>query len=228
MFKDRNSTSRFTWVDQTLRALPAGLRILDAGAGELRYAASCSHLKYVAQDFGQYDGVGDGSALQTGTWDNSKLDIVSDITAIPRADGAFDVILCSEVFEHIPDPLAALGEFHRLLAPGGKLILTAPFASMVHFAPYFFSTGFSRYWYEHHLAAKGFQIESISENGDWYAVLFQELKRLGMMERQRGSWTWPLAYMLAILGAVYSKIRQPIAAPEFACFGYHVIAVKSP
>jgi ubiquinone/menaquinone biosynthesis C-methylase UbiE len=157
-----NFSNREQWLGDVLAKLPEHYRVLDAGAGELRNRRFCEHLEYVSQDFCQYEGTGNSQGLQTGTWDNSKIDIVSDITNIPEPDGSFDAILCSEVLEHIPQPSAALDEFQRLLKPGGVLILTAPFASLVHFAPYHFCTGFSRYWYEHHLPERGFQIEHLT------------------------------------------------------------------
>ena len=79
-----NEYARDAWVADVLSKIPAHSKILDAGAGQCRYRKDCSHLEYTSQDFGKYDGTGDGSGLQTGSWDNSKLDIVSDITAIPR------------------------------------------------------------------------------------------------------------------------------------------------
>ena len=88
-------------LSDNLMTIPRGYKILDAGAGELRFKPDCDHLQYVAQDFGQYEGTGD-EGLQTGEWDNSRLDIISDITEIPVDDESFDAILCSEVFEHIP------------------------------------------------------------------------------------------------------------------------------
>ena len=45
---------------------------------------------------------GDGSGLLTGNWDQTKLDIVGDITAIPRPDAAFDGPMCTDVFENFP------------------------------------------------------------------------------------------------------------------------------
>ncbi|MFN5479595.1 MAG: class I SAM-dependent methyltransferase, partial [Chitinophagaceae bacterium] len=123
-----NESSRDAWIKETLTSLPSGITLLDAGAGECPYKKWCSHLHYIAQDFGQYDGSG-GEGLQTGTWDNSRLDIVSDITAIPMEDASVDAILCTEVLEHLPDPLKALQEFKRLLRPNGYLIITAPFIS---------------------------------------------------------------------------------------------------
>ena len=163
-----NQAVRDRWIQAQLEALPAGTRLLDAGAGERPYKKHCGHLDYVSQDFGQYDGRGDAAGLQPGQWDNSRLDIVSDITAIPAATASFDAILCSEVFEHIPDPCAALREFARLLKPGGHLLLTAPFCSLTHMAPYYFVNGFSRYWYERLLPAAGFTISELQTNGNFF------------------------------------------------------------
>lgn len=166
------------WLAKALAALPDGSRILDAGAGQQRLRPLCRHLEYVAQDFGQYDGKGDARGLQTGSWCQSGLDIVSDITAIPEADASFDAIVCVEVFEHLPEPVLALREFSRLLKRGGELIVTAPFCSLTHFAPYHFYTGFSRYFYETHLPACGFEVTEVVENGNYFEYLAQEVRRV--------------------------------------------------
>ena len=140
-------------------------------------------------------------------WDTTRIDLVSDIVTIPAPDSSFDAILCSEVLEHVPEPTHALDEFVRLLKPGGTLILTAPFGSNVHMAPYHFCTGFSKYWYEHHLALRGFEIRELAANGDWYALLRQEITRLGGgLERQRGNWAYPLAYLYSVLGLAYFSL----------------------
>jgi SAM-dependent methyltransferase len=228
LYTNVNESNRQIWLTTTLGDIPAGYRILDAGAGELRNKPLCAHLDYVSQDFGQYEGMGDGKGLQTGNWDTSRIDLVCDITAIPEPDATFDAIVCSEVLEHVPDPTKAVDEFARLLKPGGKLILTAPFASLVHFAPYHFCSGFSRYWYEHHLPQRGFEIVELTPNGDWFAYCQQELMRLGSMARRYGDWSWPLAYVLGILGALYFRVRGGKLADDLACFGWHCVAVKRP
>lgn len=223
-----NEQARNKWLVETLSTIPKGLRILDAGAGELRNKPLCKHLEYISQDLCQYEGTGDLKGLQTGVWDTSKIDIVSDISNIPAADASFDVILCSEVFEHLTDPLSALDEFSRLLKSGGKLILTAPFASLVHFAPYHYATGFSKYWYEHHLPLRGFQIKELSSNGDWFDLLKQELLRLPSAARQYGDWCWPLAYVFSAAGLIYLIIRgkKSKKADDLACFGWCCVATK--
>jgi ubiquinone/menaquinone biosynthesis C-methylase UbiE len=160
------------------------------------------------------------------SWNTSLIDLISDITEIPVPDASFDDVLCSEVLEHVPEPTHALDEFTRLLKPGGTLILTAPFASNVHTAPYHFCSGFSKYWYEHHLSARGFEIRELIANGDWYALLHQEITRLGGMERSKGNWAWPLAYLYSLLGGACFSVRRKKHAQDLACFGWQCVAVK--
>jgi SAM-dependent methyltransferase len=228
-FIDINENTRQAWLKKTLAALLAGTRLLYAGAGELKNRKYCGHLTYVSQDFCQYKG-GEGAldkGLQLESWDTSRIDLVSDITAIPAPDASFDAILCSEVLEHVPEPTHALDEFARLLKPGGVMILTAPFGSHVHMAPYHFCSGFSKYWYEHHLAQRGFAVKELTANGDWYALLRQEITRLGGLERSKGNWAWPLAYAYALLGVLYFKLRGNYRAEDLACFGWQCVAIKT-
>ncbi len=49
-----------------------------------------------------------------------------DATRLRYADASLDAILCLDVLEHVPDFRAALGEFARVLKPGGALLLTVP------------------------------------------------------------------------------------------------------
>jgi SAM-dependent methyltransferase len=49
-----------------------------------------------------------------------------DITALPFADSSFDLILATDVIEHVDDDGTALRELRRALAPNGTLLLTVP------------------------------------------------------------------------------------------------------
>ncbi len=230
MFKVGNSNEayRVDWIEKALKKIPAGATILDAGAGESQFKKFCGHLNYVAQDFAQYDGSGD-VGLQTGTWDNSKLDIVSDITAIPRPDASFDAIMCTEVLEHVPDPVAALTELNRLLKPGGHLLITAPFASLTHFAPYHFASGLSRFFYEHHLGKMGYDISDLDLNGNFFEYLAQENRRIKRMAKEYAG--VKLGLFDKIINHLQLYSLQKLSAKgekskEILCYGVHVFAEK--
>jgi len=224
-----NDTNRQQWLEQVLQDLPGGGRILDAGAGKQRYREFCSHLDYVAQDFDQYDGQGDDKGLQTGDFKLENLDIVGDITDIPEPDQSFDAVLCTEVFEHIPDPLAALKEFARLVKPGGHLIITAPFCSLTHYSPYHFYSGFSRYFYEQHLPANGFEITEFQANGNYFEYLGQEIRRIpSIVHRYTGGIPTKLERMAirVLLKALERFSANDRGSSELLYFGCHIHAVK--
>jgi SAM-dependent methyltransferase len=90
---------------------------------------------------------------------------VCDMTAIPLPSGCLDAILCTEVIEHVVDPMAVLREFSRLLKPGGRLLLTAPSASQLHMEPWHFYGGFTAQWYRHWLPITGFEVKSVTPVG---------------------------------------------------------------
>jgi len=224
-----SDATRIKWVIQALSNIPTGKRILDAGAGELRMKPYCAHLDYVSQDFCQYEGKGDGQALQVGAWDTTHIDIVSDIASIPVPDASFDVVLCTEVLEHIPNPVTAVEEFCRILKPGGILLLTAPFCSLTHFAPYHFASGLNRYWYEEHLPRRGMVIKEITANGNWFEFVGQELSRARFVSHSYASpllgWlllaaSYPMRALLGILS------KQDRGSSQLLCYGYMVQAQK--
>lgn len=224
-----NQAARDHWLGRILADLPRGSRILDAGAGESRYRPLCDHLEYVSQDVAQYDGRGDGQALHTGTWDCSDVDIVSDIADIPEPDGSFDTVMCTEVIEHVPDPIGALREIVRLLKPGGTIILTAPFCALTHFSPHFYYTGFSRHFYEHWLPRMGIVIDELTWNGNYFEYLGQELRRVSAIGQQYAD-TKPTRQertavhtVLRLLNALSEKDAD---SKQLLAFGLHVLGHK--
>lgn len=226
---DVNEATRAAWIRAGLKALPKGSRLLDAGAGEQQYRDACAHLDYVSQDFAQYKPETVNAGLQMEQWNYPKTDIVCDITSIPEKDESFDAILCSEVLEHVPDPVVALRELSRLLRKNGTLLLTAPFCSLTHFAPYHFSTGFNRYFYEHHLPLLGLKIEALEFNGNYFAWLGQELGRLpSIAERYTGNGPGRFAYRkIAAVRQMLEEWKQhDNGSTELLAFGCHVRAVK--
>lgn len=225
----KNAATRHQWIEKALKSLPSGLRLLDAGAGAMPYKKYSTHLQYVAQDFAQYDPKKLDSGLQLTNFDYGKLDIICDITNISEPDLSFDAILCSEVLEHLPDPLAALKEFDRLLKKGGKLILTAPFCSLTHFAPYHYSTGFSTYFYEKHLPKDKWKIINMDANGNYFEYLAQELSRLPSMADKYAGYSFESTdyqAMKAVLAKLQMLSAKDTGSTEVLLFGWQVIAEK--
>ena len=224
-----NEQNRYEWVKKILVEIPSGQRILDAGAGQLKYRDLCQHLNYVSQDFAKYDGNGNGSALQTKNWKQNNLDIISDITSIPEPDASFDAVMCIEVLEHLPDPVDALREMIRLLKTGGLLILTAPFSSLTHYAPFFYQTGYSRYFYEYWLSKLGLEVIEMDWNGNYFEYLAQELRRLPSIGKRYSSLhpNWFQKQAIRIILYFLDRLsRSDTGSNELLCYGLHIKSRK--
>jgi SAM-dependent methyltransferase len=139
----------------------------------------------------------------------SNIEVVlDDIVETALEDGAFDLVLCSEVIEHIPDPGRALASIHRILRPGGRLVLSTPhrfspleLAGRIAFLPgivdvvrriyrepilptghvSLLSAGQAR----RHLAAAGFSVERSWATGVYLPVVAELTGAAGLRLEQR-------------------------------------------
>lgn len=48
----------------------------------------------------------------------------ADASELPFPEGSFDVVFCQQALQFFEDPMAALGEMHRVLAPGGRAVIS--------------------------------------------------------------------------------------------------------
>ncbi|WP_164100396.1 class I SAM-dependent methyltransferase [Candidatus Laterigemmans baculatus] len=224
-----NRYNRDRWVQQQASQLAPGTRILDVGAGCGPYRHLFQHCEYSSQDFGQ-------EPATIGSY--TPLTYTSDITAIPAADESFDAILCTEVLEHVPEPIAAIREMSRLLRPGGKLILSAPQGSELHQEPYHFYGGYTPHWYQKFLPEVGVQVASIERNRGFFGLLAQEGERCSAYLRpkfaRQHTRYWPLLGLGWLLTLPLFRILLPLCArpldalqlEQTATVGYHVLGVK--
>ena len=136
-------------------------KVLDVGAGSAPYR-SCFEInnEYITHDAIPLkpEQLRDGQGY-------SQIDIVSDISNIPLEKESIDVILCTEVLEHVPFPIDAIHEMTRLLKGGGLIIITAPLQSGLHQTPYHFYGGYTPFFYKKFLE-KDFKEIKISSNGN--------------------------------------------------------------
>jgi SAM-dependent methyltransferase len=63
------------------------------------------------------------------------VNLRGDVGAIPVADGCVDLVLAKALLEHVPDPGAVIGEFARVLRPGGRVYIEMPWLEGYHGYP---------------------------------------------------------------------------------------------
>lgn len=110
-------------VDVLGRELEGRRRVLESGCGTAGY------LRALAEPGRTVIGVDLARrALAEARHDDPDLPLaVADVGALPHPDGAFDAVLSLGVVEHDPTgPAELLAEHRRILAPGGRLLLTVP------------------------------------------------------------------------------------------------------
>ena len=109
-----NGRDRFLhWCFTSRVALTPALRIIECSPrlGEAYRAAMSTWFFYRTSDFD----------LRA-----HKGNLQLDLQAIDLPDACLDVMLCAHVLEHVPDTDKALAELHRVMAPGGHLLLQVP------------------------------------------------------------------------------------------------------
>ena len=228
-----NQVERDAWVSRQAALLPEHSSVLDVGAGSAPYRDCFRHCRYFTQDFARLD----PGQLLHGAY--SKVDYLSDATSIPVENASFDAVLCTEVLEHVPEPIRVISEISRVLRPGGKLILTAPLGSGIHQEPYHYYGGYTPYWYEKFLAQAGFGEIRVETNAGSFRAYSQESLRFVLDSRPTAiampawgkvMWTPFWLLLLPVLAGII-----PLACLLLDRFdrerrftvGYHVTAVRS-
>jgi SAM-dependent methyltransferase len=164
--------------------IPAGKRVLDAGAGESRFKNLFGHAEYIAVDFAQ----GDPS------WDYSKLDVIARLEQLPFPNLSFDHVLSIVVLEHTPEPARVIEEFRRVLKPGGMVHLVVPHMWEEHQRPYDFFR-FTSSGIRYLLEGAGIRIRKIHPVGGFFWQLGRRL--MGILAFTQSGWRWLLFPILA-------------------------------
>ena len=151
-------------VERFAGQIPAGSWVLDAGAGEGRYAHYFGQQRYCGVDLA----VGDIA------WNYCGLDAVADLTALPFRANSFAACVNIVTLEHIAEPGCALAEMARALVPGGALLLIAPHEWEVHQAPHDYFR-YTRHGLAYLLERAGFEHFDIQPAGGYFRLLSRRL-----------------------------------------------------
>lgn len=117
---DRHPLARYRWAWAQLAARTG--RHLDLGVGDGTFATALhrdTKLDVVAVD-------AHPDYLRRLRAAEPHLPLARVATALPFATGAFDSVSALDVLEHVADEAGTLAELHRILRPGGLLVLTVP------------------------------------------------------------------------------------------------------
>ncbi len=155
--------------------------LLDLGCGEMPY----KNYIQTNSNISRYIGID----IENPIYQKHALpDLFWDGKTIPLDNDSVDVVMATELFEHLPDIQSVLNEIKRVLKPGGLMFFTVPFLWPLHDTPYD-EYRYTPFALERHFKVAGFSDISIKALGGWNASLAQMLglwlKRSGLQEDTR-------------------------------------------
>ena len=132
------------WLEREARAaadIHGGYHLLDVGCGDKPYQP------FFARYASAYVGLDP---------ENPAAELRGTAEEIPVADGSFEVVLCTQVLEHVNDPACAVRELRRVTAPGGRVLVSTHGVVPFHPSP-------EDHWRWTHAGLE----RLFRDNGDW-------------------------------------------------------------
>jgi SAM-dependent methyltransferase len=173
--------------------------VLDIGCGQRPHQQLFPASRYIGLDVTSID---------------ARPDVIADAGRLPVRTASVDVILCTQVAEHVAEPNCLIAECRRALKPTGTLLLSLPFYWPLHEAPRDFYR-FTRYGVEYLLKKAGFSDWEISSDGGDWAQAF-----LGLTLQFGAPWMAPLRLFTNCLGVILQALDRRQGSPA----NYTVIA----
>ena len=121
-------------VDYNRLGVGPGTKVIDVGCGAGRHSyeayrrgADVIAFDQNAEELAEVDTMLQAMGAENEAPESAKAQVVvGDALALPYPDGTFDVVIASEILEHVPEDDSAIAELVRVLRPGGRLAVTVP------------------------------------------------------------------------------------------------------
>jgi 2-polyprenyl-3-methyl-5-hydroxy-6-metoxy-1,4-benzoquinol methylase len=215
LLKDTPNPSRVRlreWVNEAARLGDSKeFRVLDAGAGRAPFRKLFAKVDYETADFGKVD-------KKYGV-----IDHVCDLSAIPVQDESYDLVLCTQVLEHVAEPLGVLREFHRVLKPGGQAWLSAPLFYAEHEKPYDFHR-YTQFAWQWMAEQAGFEIKEMEWLEGYYGTLaYQARFAVRYLPKKWRVWRVVMALLARTMTRAELKDKVKVGMPK----NYRCILVKT-
>jgi 2-polyprenyl-3-methyl-5-hydroxy-6-metoxy-1,4-benzoquinol methylase len=159
------------------------------------------------------------------------VDFISDASGMAVKDGSADIIILTEVLEHVKDPRECLKEAYRALKENGNMILSVPFLWGIHDEPdrnRWTETGIREL-----LAVSGFRVKGLEYKGCFTAVFLLwknlPLSILGDKRNKTAAILFPfvaLHYIVAAVLCPLAIILDKIFVSKIYTAGYVILAEK--
>jgi len=164
----------------------APLTVIDVGCGQQPYADLFAGMHCVGMNLDA---------------DDAAPDVIGDATALPFAGSCADLVFCNQVLEHVPWPDRLVAEAHRVLRPGGVLILAAPFYWPLHEEPHDYFR-YTRHGLAHLLQQAGFEsVEVRADTGSLTQVAVSVVELLPRL-------AWPLVWLINLAVPVLQRLSS--------------------
>jgi SAM-dependent methyltransferase len=191
-------------------------RVLDVGCGEKPYRP---YFEPYADDYVGVD------------IDNPAADIEGSVEALPVEGGSFNLVLCTQVLEHVEHPGQAVRELARVTAPGGRVLASTHGVQVYHPSP-------TDYWRWTHAGLE----RMFERSADWAsvsvtpiggaatclaamsAVYADLLFRKAHLTPLSLATVWTLNSLGGLVDRAVPSLRAPIPGSLF--LNFHVVADK--
>lgn len=201
------------FLEDASRSVPAGSKVLDAGAGEGYYQTLFEGKDYYSVDLCKADKT------------YGELAVVSDLANIPFHDNCFDLVICTQVMEHVSDPRRVLNELTRVLKPGHALWISTPFFYEQHEIPYDYYR-YTTYGLQNLLEKSQLHIKQISWLEGYYGALAYQCNTASrFFAKEKNNYLFALIFRLFFHYCTTKENNMETAINQPYLYGKNLVAI---